>query len=264
MPQLGNITDDNLVGTFWLGKIVDVEDPNQEGRCRIRVYGKFDARVNPDDVNSDYLIPDDHLPWAYPNFSSADGSASGSGQFSVPKLGSVVSLYFDNGNIYTPIYYGAVHPSDELKAEISNSYQNSHVVIYDTAFGLDEDGNNTRTGESIKLFFTEEKGLMIDYATAKGSSLINIKPDNTIEIVSLNNTEITCKDAIIKSENVIIDHSNSIELGSGATEKLVLGDTFLAFFNQHTHIGNLGAPTSPPVIPMTPLQHLSNKQVKTK
>jgi hypothetical protein len=264
MPQLGNITDDNLVGTFWLGKIVDVEDPNQEGRCRIRIFGKLDARVNPDDPNSDYLIPDEHLPWAYPNFSSASGSISGSGQFSVPKLGSVVSLYFDNGNIYTPIYLGSVHPSDEVKTEIGNSYQNSHVLIYDTAFGLDQDGNNGRSGESIKLFFTEERGLVIDYATTQGSSIINLKPDNSIEIISVNNTEITCKDAIIKCENIIIDHSTSIELGSGASEKLVLGDSFLQFFNQHTHIANLGAPTSPPIVPMTPLQHLSKKQVKTK
>ena len=264
MPQLGNIVDDNLLGTFWLGRVIDVNDPTQEGRIRVRVFGKFDARINPDDATSSFLIPDEHIPWAYPNVNLEAGSITGSGSFSVPKLGSIISVTFENGNIYTPIYYGYAHVSEEVKAEISNSYQNSHVLIYDTAFGLDQDGNNSRSGESIKLFFTEEKGLVIDYATTQGSSIINIKPDNSIEIISVNNTEITCKDAIIKCENVIIDHSTSIELGSGASEKLVLGDSFLQFFNQHTHIANLGAPTSPPIVPMTPLQHLSKKQVKTK
>jgi len=37
----------------------------------------------------------------------------------------------------------------------------------------------------------------------------------------------------------------------------------MKLFNQHTHVGNLGAPTSPPIVPMTPAQ-LSQKQVKTK
>jgi len=46
---------------------------------------------------------------------------------------------------------------------------------------------------------------------------------------------------------------------------VVLGDTFMKLFNKHTHIGNLGAPTSPPTAaghPMT-AKELSQKQVKT-
>lgn len=289
MPQLGNIADDNLVGTFWLGRVVDVNDPSQEGRCRIRVFGKFDARVNPDDPTSDYLIPDEHLPWAYPNFSISSGSSTGSGNFSVPKLGSVVSLNFENGNIYTPVYFGAVHASDEVKTEIANSYQNSHILIYDTAFGLDSQGINQRGGESIKLFFTEGKGFVVDYATTAGSSVINIKPDNSVQITNANgdsinmqndgnitfthsakliintsnNTEINCKDAVVACENMIVNSTNSIELGANANEKVVLGDSFLTLFNQHTHIGNLGAPTSPPN-PLVMTQAQLSQHTKTQ
>lgn len=43
----------------------------------------------------------------------------------------------------------------------------------------------------------------------------------------------------------------AIELGAGALEKVIKGETFMQFFNQHTHLGNLGAPTGPPQAPMS-------------
>jgi hypothetical protein len=287
------LASDNLKGTQWIGIVEDNNDDLFEGRCRIRVYGKMDQRVDPGDPESDYVMPIESLPWARPSVASSGGSNSGSGTFSVPKLGSVLRVTFDNGNYYNPVYHESLYPSDEVKAEIEASYQNSHVLIYDTAFGLTGGGNeevsNEREGESIKVFFTEEKGLMMDYTTTEGPTTVNIKPDNSVEIINANgdsivmlndgnitfthsakfiinstdNTEINCKDAIINCENTIINHSSSIELGQGATEKLVLGDSFMKLFNQHTHVGNLGAPTSPPIVPMTPAQ-LSQKQVKTK
>ena len=63
---------------------------------------------------------------------------------------------------------------------------------------------------------------------------------------------------------MVIDAANTIELGKGAIEKLVLGDSFMALFNAHTHIGNLGAPTTPPVVPMTPAQLSQKPKVTTK
>ena len=289
-----DLRSDNLKGSQWIGIVEDTNDDLFEGRCKIRVLGKMDQRVDPEDPSSDFVLPTTTLPWARPSVASSGGSQSGSGTFSVPKLGTVLRISFDNGNYYSPVYHESVYPSDELKVEIQNSYPNSHVLIYDTAFGLTGGGNeevtNEREGESIKVFFTEEKGLVFDYTTATGPTTINIKPDNSIEIINANgdsivmlndgnitfthsakfiinstdNTEINCKDAIINCENMVVNHSASIELGKGATEKLVLGDSFLQLFNQHTHIGNLGAPTSPPIICMTPGQHLSKKQVKTK
>jgi len=129
---------------------------------------------------------------------------------------------------------------------------------------------------------------MMDYTTATGPTTINIKPDNSVEIINANgdtivmlndgnitfthsakftinsgaNTEINCVDAVVNCENTIINHSSSIELGEGAVEKIVLGDKMTALFNAHTHIGNQGAPTSPPTKPMTP-NELSQKDVKS-
>jgi hypothetical protein len=226
--MLRNAYKDNLEGTTWLGEVVDITDPLKIGRVKVKVFGKFDQ------------IPTEDIPWAYPGNNSTGSSATGGGFFSVPKLKSIVSIKFDQGNLYHPEYFFNQQISDEVKAEIENSYENAHIIIYDTV-----------TDGKLKIFFTEEKGLMIDYKETQ----INIKPDKTVNITTVEAVNVKCKD-------LIVEHSNTIELGKGATEKLVLGDTFMKLFNQHTHIGNLGAPTSPPVAPMTPT-HLSQKKVVT-
>ena len=290
-----NFNSDDLRSTQWVGIVEDTNDDIFEGRCKIRVYGKMDDRVDPGDPESAYKIPTAALPWSRPHQLMYGGSNTGSGKFEIPKLGSIVRLTFDNGNFYQPVYHENIYPSDETKAEVEPSYQNSHVLIYDTAFGLTgelQDGvsevTNEREGEHIKVFFTEEKGLMMDYTTTEGPTTVNIKPDNSVEIINANgdtivmlndgnltfthsaqvtinsgaNTEINCEDAIINCKNMIVNHASSIELGQGASEPLVLGNLMTTLFNSHTHIGNHGAPTSPPMQPMSGAQ-LSKKQVKS-
>ena len=293
-----DLKDDNLKGTQWIGIVENTDDDIFEGRCRIRVFGKMDQREDPEDPSSAYIMPTESLPWARPSVASSGGSNSGSGTFSVPKLGTILRITFDNGNYYSPVYHESLYPSDETKAEIEAAYPNSHVLIYDTAFGLtgdlqsgDPEVTNEREGEHIKVFFTEEKGLMMDYTTTEGPTTVNIKPDNSVEIINANgdsivmlndgnitfthsaqftinsgaNTEINCEDAIINCTNTVVNHASSIELGQGAVEKVVLGDTCMALFNKHTHIGNLGAPTSPPPATGNAMtaKELSQKQVKT-
>lgn len=60
---------------------------------------------------------------------------------------------------------------------------------------------------------------------------------------------------VLADGSIVID-SEKIELGQGALEKMLKGETFQTFFNNHTHVGNAGAPTSPPQSPSLPA-HLS-------
>ncbi len=288
-----DLRTDDLRGSQWIGIVEDTNDDLFEGRCKVRVLGKMDQRVNLEDPGSDFVLPTRALPWARPSVASSGGSQSGSGTFSVPKIGTVLRVTFDNGNYYAPVYHETLYPSDELKTEIENSYPNSHILIYDTAFGLTGGGNeeitNEREGESIKVFFTEEKGLVMDYTTTAGPTKINIKPDNSVEIVNANgdtivmlndgnitfthsakfiinstdNTEINCKDATIRCENMVVKSSKSIELGANANESVILGESFLSLFNNHTHIGNLGGPTSPPN-PLVMTSSQLSKHTKTQ
>ena len=159
---------DNLTGTQWVGIVEDNADPLFEGRCRIRVHGKLDGRADPSNPDSEFNIPTDKLPWARPGNINTGGSDTGGGMLSAPKIDSIVQVTFDNGDLYSPTYHYNIYPSDELKAEMEPSYTNSHSVLYDS---------EAQPGP-VKLFFTEEKGLMLDY----NGSQINIRPDNTIYI----------------------------------------------------------------------------------
>lgn len=256
MINLDSISD-NLVGTSWLGEVVDNEDPLQLGRVRVRVFGKFDTRENPYDERSRYIIPDDALPWAFPTGYFSGGSSSGSGTFSVPKKGSIVNISFDNGNPYYPEYSSLSHLSEELALEIKDSYTNAHSLIYDT-----------ETDGSVKVFFTERKGLMFEYK----QNSINIKPDESIEIKNSssdiiiltkdgnlsinvrNSVNVECKNATVKASQKVHLDSPKIELGPNAAEDVIKGNTFQKLFNNHIHTGNLGAPTSPPINPLTGLE----------
>lgn len=272
---------DNLIGTQWLGTVEDNEDPEFEGRCRIRVFGKMDQRVDIEDPNSEFILPTDKLPWCRAANSITGGSNSGGGTFDPPKLGTIVEISFDNGNLYSPVYHHAVYISDEVKEEIQESYQNAHVLIYDTAFGQSIDNNgdvsNDRDGEGIKLFFTEESGFTIDYATGEGSTVFTIKPDNSVEInnpngdsivmgndgnisfthsgtVTINadsDLEVNCVNAIISASSEAHIDAPQIKLGTTAAESIIKGDTFKDLYNNHTHPTPVG-PSGIPVIPMDP------------
>ena len=267
-----NFNADDLRTTQWVGIVEDTADDIFEGRCKIRVYGKMNDRVDPEDPESAYVIPTLSLPWARPHQLMYGGSNTGSGKFEIPKLGSVVRVTFDNGNQYQPVYHENIYPSDETKGEIEASYQNSHVLIYDTAFGLTgelQDGvsevTNEREGEHVKVFFTEEKGLMMDYTTTEGPTTVNIKPDNSVEIINANgdtvvmlndgnitfthsaDVNINCVNATITASGETHINSPRIKLGEAAAEAVIKGDTFAGIFDAHTHVGNLGAPTSPPM-----------------
>lgn len=223
---------DNVRDAQYCGIVVDVEDPLNLGRVKVEVYGFFEG------------LEVALIPWATPGNGYSGGSNSGSGSFSVPKLGSVVNVQFDNGNIYCPTYSCQQRISDELKEEVGVD-RGAHSIIYDT-------------DNAVKVYFTSGKGLMIDY----GESVINIKPDNSILITNPNGDKVdltndgnitveTSTKVTVKAPDVIIDAASSIELGKGASEDVVLGNRLMSLFNTHTHIGILGVPTSPPMKPMT-------------
>lgn len=236
---------DNLRTSNWLGEVIDVNDPRKEGRIKVRVYGKFD------------LLEDKHIPWARAQNMLTGGSSSGSGMHSNPKLGSVVGVRFDNGNLYEPEWYKIQNISEELKEELSESYENAHSLIYDTV-----------TEGGLKIFFTEDKGLVLDYKETQ----INIKPDNSIIVqnpngdfvellnngnctINVNETiDVNCSNANIKATNKVHIDSPKIHLGKNAIESVIKGDTFQKLFNSHVHIGNSGAPTSPPSVPLTGIE----------
>jgi hypothetical protein len=183
---------DDLRDKQFLGVVELIDDPRKEGRARVRVYSIHDDLVAED------------IPWAYPkNKSVVFGQAGKSGSISIPKVGSIVAVKFDNGNPYSPEYFAIHELAQDVKDELNTEYEGSHIVLFDG-------------DQELKLWFSVSKGLTI---SVKGAS-INLAPDNLITV---------------KTDNKVVIDSPNIELGKDATEALIKGNAFMSLFNSHTH-----------------------------
>lgn len=211
--DISNRDINDLLDKQFLGVVESIDDPRKEGRARVRVYSIHD------DLNKE------DIPWAYPKNKSIFGQAGKAGSISIPKIGSIVAVKFDNGNHYSPEYFAIHELAQDVKDELNTEYDGSHIILFDG-------------DQELKLWFSVGKGLTI---SVKGAS-INLAPDNLITI---------------KTDNKVVIDSKNIELGEGATESVILGNAFLTAFNTHTHVG----PGTPP----TPLTDgILSRTTKTK
>jgi len=217
-------------------------DPEHQGRIKVRVHGMNDQMED-----GKYVIPTEMLPWARPGFNGAGGSSSGSGYFSIPKVGSTVMVH---GSLNNPIWDGNMYVSDETVSAISgNGYTNAHVLIYDTDFN---NGDTRIIDGHIKVLFTERTGFLIEYKNSNGTSTINIDKNGAVTLsdakgdsIMLNNGQIN-----IVSGNIVNVNAPLVNLSDQATESVIKGDTLKKIFNEHTHTCNSGE-TTPPMQKLT-------------
>lgn len=195
---------DNLRDTHWLGEVVDTTDPKTLGRCRIKVFGKFD------------LLDAEDIPWAVPS------NAVISGGYSVPNIGDVVSVYFDNGNIYTPVYKNQVLVNSDLKSEVLVNSANPEAVtslVYDSTKG-------------IRVYHSPENGLVI--TTGNG-------PESDPAIRVSNDGKIYLNASDIFIANGFNDESEPAVKGQTLTDLL---EKIVDTIQNHTHMSG-AAPMAP-------------------
>jgi len=253
---------ENLLGKVFIGEVLDSADPEKEGRCKIKIFGLFNSEDpvvengKPTGEVKRVDLPPEDLPWASPANGRffAGGETKGFGDISIPKVGTIVKVIFPTGDMYSPEWSYIHNLNVQAVEEIQDSYEGSHILLYD---------NDVPEG-GLKIFYTEAKGLNIFFK----SSQIIINPDSsitiehkggesivemiggTINIVSSNQVNVTAANNVtVETETCTID-AQSINLGAGAVESVIKGNTFQALFNAHTHIGNGGFPTSPPITQM--------------
>lgn len=132
----------------YKGIIVDVADPLNLGRARVRVKGLFDE------------IPDAFLPWAYPK--SHETSAKG-GSSEILVKGQKTWLRFLEGDVNFPVFHGGVI---ESKDDLPKNNDAKRAIIYespnkDIVIAVNEDledieiktkSYNTTLGTIIDLF----------------------------------------------------------------------------------------------------------------
>lgn len=189
--QNGRFSED-LGNKDWLGYIVDSNDELKMGRCKVRIFEKFDE------------LKDEELPWAFPTYSPffAGGESKGCGSFSYPKPNTLVRVRFQNGDLYSPEYFMVQDLNDKMQKETAVSYENCQVVVYD------ED-------EDVKIIYTKAKGLIIwhkkSHMTIDAATHITIEHSGSPSIMTYIDGVITIKsnDEITSKSNVINEKADT-------------------------------------------------------
>lgn len=188
--------DLDLSKTF-IGIVEDNADPTKKGRCRVRVLDVFDS------------IPTGDIPWATPQ-KDLNGN-----QFILPEQGKVVSVVFDNQNLYTPEYRYSqqynINLVEKLNELSPGAYKSMRALLFD---------------HKTQIFSNDDDSLMIDYKMNQ----IHID-DSSINLA-------------------IKDNGGSVNIGTEtADQSAILGDNFLDWFDtmidamlQGPYLGNSGAP----------------------
>ncbi len=252
----------------YRGFVVDNQDPARLGRLRVRVPSVLGA-----DVVTGWAMP--CVPY---------GGAADQGFLFIPERDAGVWVEFEEGDLEFPIWVGTFWSKPNADSELPKPNEadgseqgpptckiiktrkghtlqfedadqsemvtlidgaNGHVVVLDTGGIRVEDGQN---GHKITL-------------DASGVAIEDGK--NADNKVVMGPTGVVVQD---KNGNKISLESDGIKIGGGATQSLVLGTTldlnvrsFIIQLGTHTHVGNLGAPTSPPVAPINLDVPLSSK-----
>jgi uncharacterized protein involved in type VI secretion and phage assembly len=242
----------------YRGIVVDNKDPRRLGRLTVRVPS--------------VLGPDVVTGWA--KACVPYGGADQQGFLFIPAPGAGVWVEFEEGDLEFPIWSGtyvseslgtseapapgAASPgADPASCKIIKTGQ-GHTLSFEDASGaesvqlldgvhghritLDADGLSVTDGIHGHRITLTADGMSITGGMANGNSL------------AMDASGITVRD---RNGNTLQLGPAGIQIG-GDTEKMVLGTTFkanvaafMAALSTHTHIGNLGAPTSPPVAPMS-------------
>jgi uncharacterized protein involved in type VI secretion and phage assembly len=200
------------------GVVTKTDDPLKIGRLVAKV-----PAVLGEDVETGWALP--CLP---------AGGAKDTGMVFLPAVGATVWIEFAAGDVSQPIWSGTFYgaPSSTGGADDLGSASGA-----ETPQGDGQDPTPTRwvlrTAAGHELTFDDD-GEVVLLKNGNGKSSLRFEQDGTVVVTA-----------------------EKIELGADASEKVVLGDTFMQFFNAHTHPTGVG-PSGPPT------QSMSSSQLSSK
>jgi phage baseplate assembly protein gpV len=241
----------------YRGFVADAADPEGLGRLKLTVPS---------------VLGEETSQWALPAL--AYGGGPDFGLIMVPPVGAQVLVEFIEGDPSSPIWTGTFwRLSDEVPAEYTGQAtkvlktETGHRLIFD-----DTDGAETVTLHSAadaviemnpegSIQLTGSDGASVHIDAAAGQILIEDANGNSI---TLSSSGIACADAAgneittsasgveVKGTTINIQ-GQSVSLGGAGGEALIKGQSFMGIFNAHVHNCTApGAPSGPPVTPLTP------------
>jgi uncharacterized protein involved in type VI secretion and phage assembly len=260
-----------------VGIVRDINDPENLGRVKVDfpwLAEESDAVTTSSDEERA------HSYWARIATLMAGG---GRGAFFIPEVGDEVLVAFEHGELSRPFILGSLWNADDVPPESMEEgnhvraihSRSGHVIRFDDSDDAPQVTIQSQGGHTIVLSDASDQN-NIELATAGGHSVVLDDAGGTITIADSAGNQIvldanggsmtveTSGDqdqavggnlsinvtgtATISAPSGVTIDSTSIKLGNSAAMTLV-NDTFLDIFNTHTHVGNVGAPTSPPAVP---------------
>jgi hypothetical protein len=101
----------------YVGEVMTYDDTGQTEKLQVKIFGLFDE------------IPTDSLPWAMPSTEGRSGES-----IVLPEIGSIVSVYFENGDIYRPVWTSKVK-TPTLLGETAGDSTRSAFLADDVDYG---------------------------------------------------------------------------------------------------------------------------------
>lgn len=195
--------EDILLKKTYAGIVEDNNDPKRLGRVKVRVF----------EVYSEIETQD--IPWASP-WKDLNGE-----NFILPEKGKVVTVIFENGDLYKPEYIYSEHFNINLENKLKSLSESDYNSMKSILF-------NHKT----QIYVNESEGLKIDH--------------------KFNNINITDKTININLK----DNFGKINIGDeSANQEAILGTNFLEWFDEFMSIlaGDKGGPflgnLASPVVP---------------
>ena len=229
------LVKDNIRDTHWLGTVVDNKDPDNFGKCKVKVFGKFD------------LLDNESIPWATPM------NRNNVGSHYLPHIGDVVSVRFDNGNIYHPEYWFQINQNKELKDEVLDSSgepDNVVSLVYDAK-------------RNIRIYQSDVDGLVIAHGKDGKNSepLIRLSDDGKLFLYA-SNIYLATPEADDFND---MGNTSQPAVRGGSLEEWL--DEYLKLFEDHIHPTGVGpsgpAKALPPTTTMVPIlksKHINYQQ----
>lgn len=249
--------------------VVDNEDPEKRGRCKLRIP----SALGPDTVSD----------WALP--CTAYGGAANIGVIAVPPVDAQVIAEFLEGDISTPLWTATFwRQASEVPEEFAANEKPSakvmrtesgHVLLFEDKEGEEKimlrssaeaelemgaDGSFKVTDSGGATVTLDAEAGEIQIEDANGNSMLMSSSGFTFKDSGGNEVATSASGITIKAPATITIEGSSVAVGGSGGEPLILGASFLAAFNTHTHNCTApGSPSTPPVPPFPTSLFLTRK-----
>ena len=179
---------------LYPGIVEDNKDPDQTGRCRIRVVSKFGTDIATKD-----------LPWAVP-----DNTHTGSllGSFVVPPIGAIVNVYFKDGVLYAPHYTSKVFNKKNLPSNRTEDYPDN-VVFWES----DNGGYLAYNRKKGRIEFYHEAGVLITFDENGNIQIDNSSSKGNITLICAGEVTIEAGTLIVKNDTGSVVTPNPAPMG---------------------------------------------------